>query len=80
MIFAAASFSKPVFAYLVMLLAEEGVVDLDKPLYKYLDKPLPEYPAYPALKGDDLYRQIAARVALSLSIQGLELPQAKKVE
>jgi CubicO group peptidase (beta-lactamase class C family) len=33
-VFAAASFSKPVFAYLVMLLAEEGVVNLDKPLYE----------------------------------------------
>jgi CubicO group peptidase (beta-lactamase class C family) len=33
-VFAAASFSKSVFAYLVMLLAEEGVVDLDRPLYE----------------------------------------------
>src|SRR3989304_4885270 len=31
-LFSAASFSKPVFAYLVMLLAEEKVIDLDKPL------------------------------------------------
>jgi CubicO group peptidase (beta-lactamase class C family) len=67
-IFAAASFSKPVFAYLVMLLAEEGVIDLDKPLYEYLDKPLPEYPAYADLKGDDRYKQITARTALSHSI------------
>jgi len=67
-IFAAASFSKPVFAYLVMLLAEEGVIDLDKPLYEYLDKPLPEYPDYADLKGDDRYRQITARMALSHSI------------
>lgn len=67
-IFAAASFSKPVFAYLVMLLAEEGVIDLDKPLYEYLEKPLPEYPAYADLKRDDRYKQITARMALSHSI------------
>ena len=31
-IFSAASFSKTVFAYLVMLLVEDGIIDLDKPL------------------------------------------------
>jgi CubicO group peptidase (beta-lactamase class C family) len=67
-VFAAASFSKPLFGYLVMLLAEEGAIDLDKPLYQYLDKPLPEYPAYADLEGDDRYRQITARMALSHSI------------
>jgi hypothetical protein len=41
---------------------------------------LPEYAAYTDLKGDGRYRQITARMALSLSIQGLELPQPKKVE
>jgi len=64
-LFSAASFSKTVFAYLVMLLAEEKVIDLDKPLYEYLDKPLYEYPAYADLKGDDRYQQITARMALS---------------
>jgi CubicO group peptidase (beta-lactamase class C family) len=64
-IFSAASFSKPVFAYLVMLLAEEGVIDLDKPLHLYLEKPLPEYPAYADLKGDERYKQITARMVLS---------------
>jgi CubicO group peptidase (beta-lactamase class C family) len=64
-LFSAASLSKPVFAYLVMLLAEEKVIDLDKTLYEYLDKPLYEYPAYSDLKGDDRYRKITARMALS---------------
>jgi CubicO group peptidase (beta-lactamase class C family) len=64
-LFSAASFSKTVFAYLVMLLAEEKVIDLDRPLYEYLDKPLYEYPAYADLKGDDRYKQITARMALS---------------
>jgi CubicO group peptidase (beta-lactamase class C family) len=66
-LFSAASFSKTVFAYLVMLLAEEKVIDLDKPLYEYLDKPLYEYPAYTDLIGDDRYQQITARMALSHS-------------
>jgi CubicO group peptidase (beta-lactamase class C family) len=66
-LFSAASFSKTVFAYLVMVLAEEKVIDLDRPLYQYLDKPLYEYPAYADLKGDDRYKQITARMALSHS-------------
>ena len=66
-LFSAASFSKPVFAYLVMLLAEEEVIDLDKPLYEYLDKPLYAYPAYADLKDDDRYQQITARMVLSHS-------------
>jgi len=64
-IFCGASFSKTVFAFLVMALAEEKVIDLDRPLYEYLAKPLYEYPAYADLKGDDRYRQITARMVLS---------------
>ena len=64
-LFLAASFSKPVFAYLVMVLAEEKVIDLDRPLYEYLEKPLYEYPAYADLKGDGRYKQITARMVLS---------------
>jgi CubicO group peptidase (beta-lactamase class C family) len=63
----AASLSKTVFAYLVMLLAEEGVIDLDKPLWEYLPKPLPDYPAYADLAGDERYKQITARMVLSHS-------------
>jgi CubicO group peptidase (beta-lactamase class C family) len=65
--FAAASLGKPVFAYLVMLLAEEGVIDLDVPLYEYLAKPLYEYPPYADLKSDERYKLITARMALSHS-------------
>lgn len=64
-IFAAASFSKTVFAYLVVLLVEDGIIDLDRPLHEYLDKPLPTYPAYTDLEGDDRYKQITARMVLS---------------
>jgi len=66
-LFSAASFSKPVFAYLVMLLAEDKIIDLDRPLYEYLEKPLHEYPAYVDLKGDDRYQRITARMVLSHS-------------
>src|ERR1700761_9404353 len=44
--FYGASLAKPLFAYTVMQLVQEGVIDLDKPLYTYLPKPLPEYYAY----------------------------------
>lgn len=64
-IFAAASFSKTVFAYIVMLLVDEGVIDLDEPLYRYLDKPLPQYARYADLEGDDRYKQVTARIVLS---------------
>ena len=64
-IFSAASFSKTVFAYLVMLLAEDGVLDLDKPLQDYLDKPLWEHPNYKDLNGDQRAARITARMVLS---------------
>lgn len=64
---AGASLSKTVFAYLVMLLAEDGTIDLDKPLQAYLSKPLPDYPAYADLAGDERYKQITARMVLSHS-------------
>jgi CubicO group peptidase (beta-lactamase class C family) len=35
-VFEAASMSKPVFAYVVLKLAEEGLIDLDRPLVQYL--------------------------------------------
>jgi CubicO group peptidase (beta-lactamase class C family) len=66
-VFAAASLGKPVFAYLVMLLAEEGDIDLDKPLHEYLTRPLYEYPAYADLKSDERHKLITARMALSHS-------------
>jgi CubicO group peptidase (beta-lactamase class C family) len=66
-VFGALSFSKTVFAYLVMQLVEDGVLDLDKPLFEYLPKPLSEYPQWMDLAEDDRYKQITARLALSHS-------------
>lgn len=60
-----ASFTKAVFAYLVMQLVEEGVIDLDKPVYQYLEKPLPEYEKYKDLAGDERYKLITGRMLLS---------------
>jgi CubicO group peptidase (beta-lactamase class C family) len=55
-VFEAASLSKPVFAYLVLRLAADGVIDLDRPLGEYLPLPNPS---------DNLARQITARHVLS---------------
>lgn len=57
-IFEAASLSKPVFAYLVLRLADRGEFDLDRPLYEMLE--------YPRLAHDDeRYKRITARIVLS---------------
>ncbi|MBN1273068.1 MAG: beta-lactamase family protein [Candidatus Aminicenantes bacterium] len=64
-VFRTASLSKPVFAYLVMKLMDEGLLDLDKPLYQYLERPLYEYPDYADLKGDERYKLLTARLLLS---------------
>lgn len=63
--FYAASLAKPLFAYLVLQLADEGKIKLDKPLYQYLPKPLPEYDNYKDLAGDERWKLITARHCLS---------------
>jgi CubicO group peptidase (beta-lactamase class C family) len=60
----AASLTKAAFAYLVMQSVQENVLSLDKPVYQYLSKPLPEYPDYKDLAGDDRYKKITARMLL----------------
>jgi CubicO group peptidase (beta-lactamase class C family) len=64
----AASLAKAVFAFTVMHLVQDGKIDLDKPLYQYLDKPLPEYDNYKDLAGDDRWKLITARMCLSHTI------------
>jgi CubicO group peptidase (beta-lactamase class C family) len=64
-VFAALSFSKTIFTYLVMQLADEGLMDLDRPLVSYLPKPLPKYEFYRDLEGDELHATLTARMALS---------------
>ncbi|PSR55131.1 hypothetical protein AHMF7605_17275 [Adhaeribacter arboris] len=56
-IFEAASLSKPVFAYACLQLMEQGLLNLDKPLYTYLP--------YPDIARDERYKRITARMVLS---------------
>ena len=56
-VFEAASLSKPVFAYAVLKLVEQGKLDLDAPLTKYLPKPY--------IEGDARLDRITARLVLS---------------
>jgi CubicO group peptidase (beta-lactamase class C family) len=60
----AASLTKPAFATMVMQLVHERVIELDKPVYEYLPKPLPDYAAYKDLAGDPRYKQITMRMLL----------------
>ncbi len=59
-IFEACSMSKPVFAFLVLQLAEQGKIDLDKPLYNYLPEKF-------VSENEDYSKQITARMILSHS-------------
>ena len=56
-IFEAASLGKPVFAYGVLKLVDQGKLDLDTPLTKYLPKPY--------IEADDRLGKITARYVLS---------------
>ena len=68
-----ASLTKAVFAYWVMQLAEDGKLDLDRPLAGYLDRPLPEYSGFLTsyswqhLAGDKRWRLLTARMLLTHS-------------
>jgi CubicO group peptidase (beta-lactamase class C family) len=69
--FYGASLSKAVFGYLVASLANDGIIDLDKPLQQYLDIPIPEvkfkneWRGFQDLKNDKRYEAITARMCLS---------------
>jgi CubicO group peptidase (beta-lactamase class C family) len=63
-VMSAASFSKVAFAYMVMQLVQDGLLDLDKPVYLYLPKPLLEYRDYKDLSGDERHKKITSRMLL----------------
>jgi len=56
-LFEAASITKPVFAFVVLRLAEKGIIDLDKPLFEYL--------AFDALEKYPEYKKMTARHVLT---------------
>ncbi|MDX1471852.1 MAG: serine hydrolase domain-containing protein, partial [Flavobacteriaceae bacterium] len=58
-IFEGASLSKPLFAYFVMKMVEEELIELDTPLYQYL-----EHPGIDEKSKED-YKLITARMVLS---------------
>lgn len=60
-----ASLTKFVFAAYVMQLAEDGLVDLDRPIGEYFDRPLPEYEEWADLAGDERWRELTLRLLLS---------------
>ena len=58
-VFEAASLTKPVFAYLIMGLVKEKLINLDTPLYRYLE--------YEDIAHDPRHKLITARMVLSHS-------------
>lgn len=68
-----ASITKAVFGYLVMQLADEGKVDLDRPIAAMLPRPIPDYGNLDAygnwgdLAGDDRWKAITPRMAMTHS-------------
>lgn len=56
-IFDAASMSKTVFSFFAMKMVDDGLLDLDIPLYTYME--------YPDIANDERYKSITARMALS---------------
>jgi CubicO group peptidase (beta-lactamase class C family) len=67
-IMTAASFTKSTFAYAVMRMVEDGILDLDTPVQNYLSKPLPEFKDYELLAGDDRYKTITIRMLLTHTV------------
>jgi len=68
-----ASITKAVFGYLVMQLADEGRLDLDRPIAAMLPRPIPDYGNLDAyghwgdLAGDDRWKTITPRMAMAHS-------------
>lgn len=66
-----ASLTKAVFAYTVLQLVDEGRIDLDTTIDRYLPQPLPSYARDPRsgpwdhLAGDERWRKLTPRILLS---------------
>lgn len=68
-----ASLTKAAFAYMLLQLADDGVLDLDTPIARYLPRPLPSYEPDPRryapyqTLADERWRRITPRMLLSHS-------------
>lgn len=71
-----ASLTKVAFAYMVMQLVEEGLIDLDTTIDQYLPQPLPDYTTpevedlyarWSDLAGDERWRRLTPRILLTHS-------------
>ena len=72
-----ASFSKVVFTYIVMQLVQEGLIDLDKPIYEYLNLPMSEYEKYFEPGSYDNYKKITGRMCLNHTTGLPNIPTGK---
>src|SRR2546430_11880148 len=61
----AASLTKVAFAYLVMKLVDDHVINLDKPVCEYLPRPLSDYRGWRDIANDPRSKLITARMLLS---------------
>lgn len=61
----AASISKAVFAQYVLMLVDDGKLNLDTPIKAYLPKPLPAYPRYVDLASDPRWEKVTPRMLLT---------------
>ena len=68
-VFYGASFSKAVFGYIVSQLVNQDVIDLDKPLYEYVDFTEWEFDrswrGYDDIADDERYKDITARMCMT---------------
>ena len=71
-----ASITKAVFSYMVMQLVDDGLLDLDTPIERYLPRPLPHYAEpeveelyarWSDLHGDERWRRLTPRILLTNS-------------
>ena len=60
-----ASLTKSAFAYYVLMLVDEGRLDLDASIAEYLPRPLPEYEEWADLADQPQWRDLTARIILS---------------
>jgi len=64
-VFRGASLGKPVFAYLVLRLVDDGILDLDSPIDTFLPRPLAAYEHYRDLAADPRHSELTVRRLLS---------------